>query len=90
MKEPKNRDLMAKLYRLVEKYETAPAMKYEDEAVGYFKEALKDCRTLESEFAGNSFALRFSVALYSAIEDQFKSANKLPLKESQKQTLLEG
>ena len=91
MKETKNRDMMAKLYRLVEKYETPQAMKYEDEAVSYFREALKDCQSLEKEFPDSAFAVRFAVALYTIIEDQFKTVNKMPLEESPEQkTILEG
>ena len=89
MKDAKNRDLMAKLYRLVEKYETPLVTKYADEAVDYFKEVLKDCQKIEEEFPYNHFSIRFSVALYAAIEDRFKAVNKFPLEDvPEQQTIL--
>ena len=50
MKNPELRDMMSKLYRLVEKYEEPPSVKYSDDAVKYFAQASEECASLYNEY----------------------------------------
>jgi len=75
MKDPKNREFMAVLYRLIEKYEEAPEHLYASEATAYFKGALADIDEQYETYRGNAFAEAFFLALYGAIERQWKAKN---------------
>lgn len=81
MKDQKNRDVLTRVYRLVEKFEMPPKIIYEDEAGKYFDEALKDCKEIIEEFRGNQFAWSLCMGVYEAISDRFKAANEFPLKD---------
>ena len=83
MKDPNNREIMARLYRLVERYETAPEIIYADDAEKYFNEVLEECRRIYDEFYTNEFAREFTVALYNALGNLFKYRNQdhIPLKD---------
>jgi hypothetical protein len=80
MKDPKNREMMTKIYRIVEKYEVVPRFKYTDDAVTYFIGLWKECKEVFEEYKGE-FAKRFSIAIYLAISDEFKKVNPNPLEE---------
>ncbi len=81
MKDPANRESMAAIYRLVEKYETAPLIHSANEATSYFKSALADVDAIYTKYAGYAFAQQFALALYAAIEQNFKKVNPGPLLE---------
>lgn len=76
-----NREILTRVYRLVEKYETPPKLKYADEASDYFVEVLKDAEIVIKEFVGNDFARCLCMGLYQALEERFKAVNEMPLKE---------
>lgn len=89
MIDPNNREMMSRLYRLIEKYEKPPRIEYQDDAVDYFTEVLNDIKKIDEDFPNSVFAKRFTVALYAAVEDGFKMVNKAPFKEKpEQQTLL--
>lgn len=75
MKDPANREMMAKLYRLVEKYETPQTISAE-KACPYFSGLVDDCEALWGEYSGNAFAEEFIAALCIAVERRFLAANK--------------
>lgn len=81
MTDPKNRDVLTRIYRLVEKYETPPKIVYSDDAEEYFSHALSDCKAVMDEFPTNSFACLLAMAVYDALDERFKAANELPLKD---------
>lgn len=85
MKNPENRDVMTRLYRLIEKYETPPKIEYLEDALEYFKQVLNDCVSVYDSYKDNAFAARLSIALYEAIERRFKETNPNPLKDKPKQ-----
>ena len=80
MKNPENRDIMTRLYRLIEKYETPPKIEYAEDAAEYFTEALLDCTSVYDSHKDNEFATDLAVALYGALEKRFKRMNPDPLK----------
>lgn len=81
MIDPNNREVLTRVYRLVEKYETPPKVVFEDDAEKYFSEALSDCMEIVNGFPGNRFARVLPIAVYDAIDERFKSVNEFPLKE---------
>lgn len=85
MKNPENRDVMTRLYRLIEKYETPPKIEYLEDALEYFKQALSDCVNVHDTYKDNAFASCFSFALYEALERRFKETNPNPLKDKPQQ-----
>lgn len=85
MKDTTNREFMAALYRLIEKYEEAPKNAFTDEAADYFKAVLADVTEQYDKYLGNAFAEAFFLAFYGAIERRWKEANKLPMEERPKQ-----
>jgi len=78
MKDPRNREMMSKLYRMIEKYETPPKTSGTDEQQEYFSEAMADCQELYSEFEGNAFAECLIAAVYDAIGKRWKAVNVQP------------
>lgn len=81
MKNPALRDMMTKLYRLVEKYEETPSIKYSDDAVKYFTQASQECASLYNEYKEFEYAKAFLIAFYDALGENFKKVNELPLKD---------
>ena len=75
MKDPKNRELMTELYRLVEKYEEPPGVK-KGESEQYFLIVLNDITSIFNRYRGNEFAEELTIALYNAIGRRTASANK--------------
>lgn len=84
MKNPENRDIMTRLYRLIEKYETPPKIEYAEDAHEYFTEALLDCTSVYDSYKDNEFATELAIALYGALEKRFKRTNPDPLKDKPK------
>lgn len=78
MKDQTNRDIMAALYRLVEKYEVPPTVHSADEAVEYFKAVHTDVDGLYTKYGGYEFAQQLAIGLYAAIERKFKEVNPGP------------
>lgn len=85
MKNPENREFMTKLYRLVERYETAPRVEFADDGAEYFSGVLKECMRIFSEYQNNEFAREFVFAFYTALEERFKRTNPEPLKDRPEQ-----
>lgn len=81
MIDPNNREVLTRVYRLVEKYETPPKYQFADDATEYFSEASKELKHVIDEFPGNDFARRLCMGLYDAIDDRFKAVNTFPLKD---------
>ena len=81
MKEPENREIMSRLYRLIEKYEEPPSGLFADDAAKYFAEVIADSCKLCSDFGRNEFSAEFAVAFATAIEKRFKRVNEFPLKD---------
>jgi len=92
MKDQRLREMMGKLYRLIERYETPPIIRYTDEAEEYFLGALNECRKIYNDY-DNPYARELILAFYQALGELFKSVNKLPLEERPKepeQVMLKG
>lgn len=79
MVNPDNREIMAQLYRIMEKYEKTPVVSYSDEAVRYFEGVRDDIMAILSAHAGNEFARELTLGLYNALDSRFRSHNKMPL-----------
>lgn len=79
MKDLKNREFMAVLYRLIEKYEEAPEHMYADDAAAYFKGVLADINEQYEKYLGNEFAEAMFLALYGAVEKRWKEKNQREL-----------
>lgn len=86
MKNPALREMMTKLYRLVEKYEESPCVKYSDDAVKYFTQASHECASLYNEYKEFEYAKAFLIAFYDALDKNFKKTNELPLKEREQES----
>lgn len=86
MKDPKNREFMAILYRLIEKYEDAPEHMYADDAAAYFKDVLKDISEQWEAWRENEFAEALFTALYGAVERRWKAKNQKELIDEPEQT----
>lgn len=74
MKNPENRELMAELYRIMERHEVPPADK--TQYPEYFDAALTDVQVFYRRWwqeKQNPFAHRLAHALYAAFSDQCKS-----------------
>lgn len=87
MKNPANRDMMAALYRLVEKYETLPEDKVStdpDRIVEHFKPIIEDCEKFLLAYPNSAFALEFISALYGAVSMIYKEAQEKLLEKMQK------
>lgn len=72
MKNPQNRELMSKLYRLVEKYEELPANMSYDECSEYFGNMINELSLFSGEFKC-PLGMRMAVALVEAREDDWKA-----------------
>lgn len=81
MIDPNNREVLTRVYRLVEKYETPPKYQFADDATEYFIGALNDFKKLIDEFPGNDFARHLCFGLYDALDERFKAVNTFPLKD---------
>lgn len=81
MIDPNNREVLTRVYRLVEKYETPPKNQFADDATNYFVGILKDIKSVIDEFPQNGFAWYLCLGLYDALDERFKAVNKLPLME---------
>ena len=80
MKDPNNREIMARLYRLLEKYETPPRIIYIDDGKKYFLEIANELSECYDTFKENEFAKEFVIAFYNAIGERFKKANPESMK----------
>ena len=73
MKDPSNREILSRLYRLVESYETIPQMASQDEAFQFFGRLWQDsCAALTEAFPENEFATEFLIALNEAVGKRYK------------------
>lgn len=81
MIDPNNREVLTRVYRLVEKYETPPKYQFADDATEYFTGALQDLKKVIDDFPGNDFARCLCLGVYDALDVRFKAVNDLPLAE---------
>ena len=81
MKNQQTREMMGRVYRLIETYEEPPTVNDADEAEIYFRNVIDDCKSVFNSYPGNQFSERLSIALLHAINDRFKAVNQLPLPE---------
>lgn len=81
MKDPNNREIMTRLYRLIEKYETPPRIIYVDDGTKYFSEIANELSECYNTFKENEFAKELFIAFYNAIGERFKKVNPEPLKD---------
>lgn len=81
MIDPNNREVLTRVYRLVEKYETPPKYQFSDDAEEYFIGVLKELKQVIDDFPGNDFARCLCLGMYEALEERFKAVNEMPLKE---------
>lgn len=81
MENPQNREIMARLYRIVERYETPPQIEYADDGVDYFLKVQKDVLGVFEDYKGNEFARELALGLYSALEQRFAARNGRNLKD---------
>ena len=79
----KRREMMGKLYRLVEQYEKPFSTEYADEAVEYFRKLITALADFCGEYPDDVFATEFAIALCNAVDKQFKDATTFPLKEKE-------
>ena len=86
MKDLQTREMMGKLYRLIEEYETPPKLTYQDEYEAYFDKAARKMLALAEQYKGNEFAADLLVGWYSAIEKRFLAVNTLPFQERRENT----
>lgn len=84
MKNKELRDMMAKLYRLIEKYESIPDMTYQDECELFFSTASKECSDIYNQY-DSPYARKLIVAFYDALCDLYKQKYRLPLKDRPKE-----
>lgn len=88
MKNQGNRDVMAKLYRILEAHEEpAPeAFVWQEDAQEYFTSLLRDLETLWTEYKGSALASQVGWAIYNALEETFqrKMTGELKSREAQK------
>lgn len=80
MKNKDLRDMMAKLYRLMEKYESIPEIEYQDDADSFFETIAKECSEIYNQY-NNAFAHKLMCAFYEAIGDMYKQKYEFPLKQ---------
>lgn len=81
MIDPNNREVLTRVYRMVERYETPPKIRFADEATDYFTGVLNDMKPIWEEFPGNDFVRCLCFGLYDALGERFKAVNEFPLKE---------
>ena len=75
MQDPQNREVMAALYRILEKYEQPRDCDTDQEILNYFEEVRTDIQAFYTAYwdkAHNYYAKEMSVALYAAISNRFK------------------
>jgi hypothetical protein len=79
MTNPENREMMAELYRIMEKHEVPPTDR--KQYLEYFSAALADIQTFYRKWwdeKKNPFAHRMAFALYAALSDQCKGEKAEP------------
>lgn len=76
MKDPANREIMARLYRLWEKYETPPQVTGGAELSPYFQAILRDIERDFAEYKDSVFAQELTSALYFALGVYANKVNK--------------
>lgn len=79
MKNPDNREIMTRIYRLVERYEEVPRMKYTVDASDYFAGLYKECKDIYGAFPDSEIARGLTVGFYTAVWEKYKKTNPVPL-----------
>lgn len=75
MQDPQNREMMAALYRIMEKYEVPPDCNTDSEIIEYFDKVRTDINEFFITYwekQRNLYAREMSSALYHAISNRFK------------------
>lgn len=81
MKDPRIREMMAKIYRVMERYETVPEFKTQEEVDDFFRKALDSIMELYIQYKSNPFCEGMLIGLYSSINKTFMEKNSLPFEE---------
>lgn len=71
MKDTNTREVMSRLYRIIEKYEEPPGVTGEDPE-SYFSRAMVDIKSVYDDYSNNEFAKTLSIAVYDALGKRFK------------------
>lgn len=85
MRNSENRDILIVIYRIVEKYETVPAFRYQEDAEQFWNDVQKDCAAFFERYPDNALARRLMLAVYEALENQYKQTNPGTLQEKGEQ-----
>lgn len=80
MKDPANREIMSRLYRIIERYEDTPKIVYLEDGEKYFADVLNDVKQIFDDFPESEFAKELALGLYAALNQRFEKKNDLPLK----------
>ena len=75
MRSQVNRDMMTALYRMLEKFEDAPAAESADDR-RWLTDAAKAMSTFYDAYKGNEFAQEFALAFFNACVNRWKEKNK--------------
>ena len=72
MQDSNNREIMARLYRLIERYETIPKLENAEEAYQFFGAVWRDSSAALEDFKGNEFAEEFLIAFNEAVGRRYR------------------
>lgn len=75
MQDPKNRELMARLYRWFETRENPPKLTDDDELKNYFMSAWLELDGIIQDHPG-PWAMKMAIGFYDGLEEAFKAAQK--------------
>lgn len=81
MQDPRIREMMGKIYRLMEKYERVPEFKTQEEVTTFFEKALNYILKLYEDYKDNPFCEGMLIGLYSSINKIFMQTNKVPIED---------
>lgn len=87
MKNPETREMMAALYRLVEKYETIPDDKIGTDTetlIEYFTPIVADCEAFARMYPNSILASELIHAFYCAASQSYKEAQEKFLRDHEK------
>ena len=74
MKNPDNREIMARYYRVLEHYEEAPedAFEYIEDAQAYFVGLLEELRGVWEQYKDSAMAVEIGMGIYSGLQEAYQ------------------
>lgn len=78
MVDSRNRELMAELYRLMERYECPPVISGADrldKLKRYLDPLIDEVAQIVAKYSGNEFAYRLATGLYNAVDQRLAEVN---------------